>query len=74
MSLKKKYIKRMYIEEVFCDKCGAPMVQSDMVLLSYPMQYPFHCTNSECNHTITFYQGEVPGTLKFEYEEEEADV
>lgn len=71
MSLKKKYIKRAYIEEAICDKCGAPMCHTGMVLTSYPAQYPFKCTNKECDGQETFYDYEVPGQIRYEFEEED---
>jgi hypothetical protein len=39
--LKKKYIKRLYIEEAICDKCGSVMNHTGMVLTSWPEQYPY---------------------------------
>ena len=71
MSLKKKYIKRAYIEEAICDKCGAPMRHTGMVLTSYPAQYPFKCTNKECDGQETFYDYEAPGQIRYEFEEED---
>lgn len=69
--LKRRYVKRTYIEEVYCDQCGAPMRHTGMVLTSYPAQYPFECSNPECDGRVTFWEGEVPGRLKYEFEEEE---
>lgn len=69
--LKRKYVKRAYIEEAYCDKCGAIMRHTGMVLTSYPCQYPFECTNPECDGRTTFWEGEVPGVLKYEFEEED---
>jgi hypothetical protein len=72
--LKRRYVKRAYIEEVYCDKCGAPMHHTGMVLTSYPAQYPFECSNPDCDGRTTFWEGKVPGVLKYEFEEEEEDV
>lgn len=72
--LKRKYVKRAYIEEAYCDKCGAKMRHTGMVLASYPAQYPFECSNSECDYGKVFWENEVPGVLKYEFEEEEEDV
>lgn len=69
--LKRKYIKRAYIEEAYCDQCGAPMRHTGMVLTSYPAQYPFECSNPNCNERRIFFEGEAPGVLKYEFEEEE---
>jgi hypothetical protein len=65
----KKYVKRLYVEEAYCDKCGSLMEFSGMTLTSYPAQYPYHCTNAKCDGVETFMGDEKPGTLKFEYEE-----
>ena len=72
--LKKKYVKRAYIEEAYCDKCGAIMHHTGMVLTTYPCQYSFKCTNPECDGYATFYQHEVPGVLRYEFEEGEENV
>ena len=68
--LKKRYIKQAYIEEAYCDKCGAIMCHTGIVLTSYPCQYPFKCTNPDCDGHTTFYKDEVPGVLRYEFEEE----
>lgn len=69
--LKKKYIKRAYVEEAYCDKCGAIMRHTGMVLTSYPAQYPYECSNPECDERAIFWEGERPGQLIYEYEEED---
>ncbi len=68
--LRKKYIKRMYIEEVYCDKCGSLMRPTGAVLMSWPEQYPYHCTNPECDGEEYFTGDTSPGRIKFEFEEE----
>ena len=72
--LKRKYVKRAYIEQAYCDKCGAPLRHTGKVLTSYPAQYPFECSNPECDERMTFWENEVPGVLKYEFEEEEENV
>lgn len=72
--IKKKYIKRAYIEEAYCDKCGAIMRHTGIVLTSYPAQYPFECSNPECDGTANFWEYNVPGAIKYEFEEDEEDV
>ena len=69
--LKKRYIKRMYIEEAVCDKCGSRMDHTGMVLSSWPAQYPYICSNPECDGRATFYSYNQPGILRYEYEDEE---
>ena len=68
--LKKRYIKRAYIEEAYCDKCGSKMKYADIVLGSCPAQYPYNCTNKECDGYVTFWGDNLPGMLKYEFEEE----
>ena len=68
--IKKKYIKRMYVEVPICDKCGSQMEPTGMVLTTYPCKYPYKCSNSECDGTTTFWENELPG-LKYEFDEEE---
>ena len=35
-----------------------------IVLTSYPAQYPFECTNKDCDGRQTFREEEVPGVLR----------
>ena len=72
--LKKKYVKRMYVEVPYCDKCGAEMRHTGVVLTSYPVQYPYNCTNPNCDGHTIFWEGNLPNQLKYEFEEEEEDV
>ena len=74
MSLKRKYIKQAYIEEAYCDKCGSILQPTGMALMSYPVQYPYQCSNPECDFTQTFIGDDKPGTLKFEYIEEPPEI
>ena len=70
MSLKKKYIKQAYIEEAYCDKCGSILQPTGIALMSYPVQYPYQCTNPDCDFTQTINGDDRPGTLKYDYEED----
>ena len=72
--LKKKYVKRAYIEIPYCDICGAKMRHNGIVLSSYPSQYPYECTNKNCDGRKTFYSYNLPNEIKYEFEEEEEDV
>lgn len=72
--IKKRYVKRAYVEEVYCDKCGAEMHHTGVVLTSYPAQYPFECSNPECDGRTTFYDYEVPGVLRYEFEDDAEEV
>lgn len=69
--LKRRYIKRAYIEEAICDKCGSKMEHTGIVLCSHPAQYPYNCTNKECDGHTTFWEYDLPGRLQYEFEEEE---
>ena len=68
--LKRRYVKRAYVEEAYCDKCGSRMEHTGVGLTSYPAQYPYNCTNKDCDGHTTFWGDNRPGVLKFEYEEE----
>lgn len=68
--IKKRYIKKLYIEEVYCDKCGALMRHNGIVLSTYPAQYPFNCTNPNCDGHTTFWGDNVPGSIKYEFEDD----
>lgn len=70
MIMKRKYIKRAYIEEAYCDKCGSVMESTGEVLCSYPAQYPYRCTNKDCDGRATFWATNLPGTIKYEFEED----
>lgn len=72
--IKRKYIKRFYIEEAICDKCGSKMIPDGIALTSIPEKYPYHCSNKNCDYSITFIGLECPGRIKYELEEEENDV
>jgi hypothetical protein len=52
--LRKRKIKAIYMLEAYCNKCGSPMVSTGMVYSTYPEQYPFRCSNSECDGRATF--------------------
>ena len=62
----KKYV-RPYIEEAYCDKCGAPMLHTGTVLTSNPLQYPFQCTNEKCKAEVVYTANDVPGVLRYEF-------
>ena len=68
--LKKKYIKRMYIEVAVCDKCGAELRPTGICLSTFPAKYPYECSNPKCDGYEMFIEGDLPGTLRYEYEED----
>lgn len=63
--IRKKYIKRAYIEECVCDKCGIVMEPCNVVL-SYPPQYSYACL--KCGEQC--YTAERFDGVKYEFEEE----
>lgn len=69
--VKKRYIKRMYIEVAYCDKCGAELRPTGVSYCTYPSQDEYICTNKECSKKYTFLGNNLPGTIKYEFEEEE---
>lgn len=72
--IKRKYIKKLYIEEAYCDKCGSIMESTGMVLTSYPAQYPYKCSNKNCTECKTFTEDERPGCIKYEFYEDEEET
>ena len=73
--IKRKYIKKLYIEEVYCDQCGAIMEPAGIVFTSYPALYPYKCSNKNCTECKTFTENERPRCIKYDfykfYEDEE---
>ena len=67
--IKKKYVKCIYFEEAYCDKCGAPMRRTNVVLDVFPAMYPYKCTNPNCDRVDIFSEDKLPG-LKYEFEED----
>ena len=56
--IKRKYIKKLYIEEAYCDKCGSKLVPDTYILMSNPPQYPYIC--SKCDERYIFKENEKP--------------
>lgn len=69
--LAKKYIKKAYILEAYCDKCGSKMESTGMVYNTLPEQYLFRCSNQNCDEYTTFWPHAVPGKIHYEFEEDE---
>lgn len=67
--LKKKYIKKLYIEEAVCNKCGSIMEPTGTVLMSWPEQYPYRCP--DCGWEEHYRGSERPGSIHYEFEDEE---
>lgn len=68
--IKRKKIKYMYIEEAYCDKCGSKLEPTGAVLTSWPEQFPYVCSNKDCDFSTTFVGSDRPGMLKYEFERE----
>lgn len=68
--LKKRKVKAIYVKEAICDKCGSELVSTGMCLTSYPAQYPYKCSNPDCDGYETFWEYDRPGQLEYEFEEE----
>lgn len=69
--IKRKYIKKLYIEEAYRDKCGGKLVPDTYILMSNPPQYPYIC--SKCDEKYIFKENEKPDTLRYEFEEEKEE-
>ena len=68
--IKRKQIIKAYMKQAVCDKCGSEMRHTGMVF-SYPAQYPYKCTNSDCDGYEIFFEYELPGGIEYEFEEED---
>lgn len=72
--IKKRYIKRAYMIEAFCDRCGAPLRSTGRAYLTNPMKYPYVCSNANecgCFDEIIFYENDKPGTICYEFYEDD---
>ena len=69
----KRYVKKAYILEAICDKCGSKMESTGMVYSTYPEQYPYRCTNENCDGRATFFAHKCPGKLLYEFEDEASE-
>ena len=69
--LKKRYVKRMYIEVAICDKCGAELRPTGICLNTFPARYPYECSNPKCDGHETFFEDELPGKIQYEFEEDD---
>ena len=58
--LKKRYIKRLYIEEAICDICGARLKPTGCVLDTFPVRHSYICSNNDCNGHAIFRDDELP--------------
>ena len=65
--IKKRYVKRMYIEEIYCDKCGGKLTPTGNVTYTYPQLHEYKC--EKCNDIQKLK--ERCGQLKYEFEDEE---
>lgn len=70
MIVKRKIIAA-YMKQAVCNKCGAEMRHTGSVLLSSPAQYPYNCTNKNCDGHTIFWETNLPNQLRYEFEEEE---
>ena len=57
--IKKRWVKAIYVKELFCDKCGEKMSRSGLMLTSLPPQYEYIC--KKCGHTETVWSDEGIG-------------
>lgn len=67
--IKKKWVKAIYVKELYCYTCGEPMVRSGFALTSYPPQEEYLCKN--CGRTQMVWGNEGIGQLHYEFDNEE---
>ena len=71
--IKRKYIKRAYIEEIVCDRCGSIMEPTGIV---FP-QCSYRCSNKDCCYrTVLINFNPVlinfnPNEIKYEFYEDD---
>ena len=68
--LKQRKVKAIYINVGICNKCGSELAPTGMCLTTWPAQYPYKCTNPDCDGQETFWEDNKPGHLRYEFEEE----
>lgn len=68
--LKKRKVKTIYIKMAVCDKCRSELVSTGECLTSNPAQYPYKCSNPNCDGYEIFQEYERPGQIEYEFEEE----
>jgi transposase-like protein len=67
--IKKKWVKAVYIKEMYCDVCGEKMEKSGLMLTSFPPQIEYIC--KKCGYTETVWSNEGIGELHYEFDNEE---
>lgn len=65
--IKRKSIKAIYQEDLYCDECGEKMQSTGIVFCTYPERYEYFCP--KCNNKTTSLNS-YPHLL-YEWEEEE---
>lgn len=48
-------VKAIEVVRLYCDECGKEMKRDDIVMVSIPPYYSYHCENPDCscyNHRI----------------------
>lgn len=63
--IKRKTIKSIYQEELYCDSCDEKMKTTNIVITTYPEQFEYYCP--KCNNKITSFNS-YP-RLMYEWEE-----
>ena len=72
--LRKRKVKAIYVKEAICNKCGSSMESTGMVFSTWPEQYPYKCTNENCDGYETFWGHNRPGQFEYEFEEDDENV
>ena len=67
--IKKRWVKSIYVKELYCDDCGSKMEATGVALLSLPPQIEFMCPT--CKKVDYVWETEGIGQLHYEYDNEE---
>lgn len=50
MAIKRFPVERIYVYRLLCDKCGEEMEKGNIIKLSYPPTYEYHCKKCGMYH------------------------
>ena len=68
--IKRKYVIKTYIDEVFCDECGNLMTRHSTELKDNVPYVKYHCVNKECGCDVFFKAENAPNIPHYIFDEE----
>lgn len=70
--VKRKYVKRIYVEVPYCDNCGTELEARCEIFTVSPPLYPYECP--QCGSRFNFRDWNLPNRMHYEFGEEEENV